>query len=99
MDKDRIAGIGKALKGNIKEAAGKVTGDQQLETDGKVGQGGGQDSERGRGIEGRGARRPQGPLTGPSRAPRGLRRGVFFCAAASRPAVAVILRNPSNRQG
>jgi uncharacterized protein YjbJ (UPF0337 family) len=36
MDKDRIAGAGKQLKGSIKEAAGKVTGDQKLEAEGKV---------------------------------------------------------------
>jgi uncharacterized protein YjbJ (UPF0337 family) len=36
MDKDRIAGAGKQLKGNIKEAAGKVSGDKKLETEGKV---------------------------------------------------------------
>jgi uncharacterized protein YjbJ (UPF0337 family) len=36
MDKDRIAGAGKQLKGNIKEAAGKVTGDKKLETEGKA---------------------------------------------------------------
>lgn len=36
MDKDRIAGAGKALKGKIKETAGKLTGDQKLQADGKV---------------------------------------------------------------
>jgi uncharacterized protein YjbJ (UPF0337 family) len=36
MDKDRIAGAGKQLKGNIKEAAGKVSGDKKLEAEGKV---------------------------------------------------------------
>jgi uncharacterized protein YjbJ (UPF0337 family) len=36
MDKDRIAGAGKELKGNIKEAAGKVTGDKKLETEGQA---------------------------------------------------------------
>ena len=36
MDKDRIAGAGKELKGNIKEAAGKLTGDKKLEGEGKA---------------------------------------------------------------
>jgi uncharacterized protein YjbJ (UPF0337 family) len=36
MDKDRVAGTGKKLKGNLKEAAGKVTGDKKLETEGKI---------------------------------------------------------------
>ena len=36
MDKDRIAGTGKQLKGSLKEAAGKVTGDKKLETKGEV---------------------------------------------------------------
>lgn len=36
MDKDRAAGIGHQVKGSIKEAAGKVTGDRKLEAEGKV---------------------------------------------------------------
>ncbi len=36
MDKDRTAGIGHQIKGSIKEAAGKVTGDKKLEAEGKV---------------------------------------------------------------
>jgi uncharacterized protein YjbJ (UPF0337 family) len=36
MNKDRIAGAGKQLKGNIKEAAGKLTGDKKIEAEGKV---------------------------------------------------------------
>ena len=35
MDKDRSAGIGHQVKGSIKEAAGKVTGDKKLEAEGK----------------------------------------------------------------
>jgi uncharacterized protein YjbJ (UPF0337 family) len=35
MDKDRSAGIGHQVKGAVKEAAGKVTGDKKLETEGK----------------------------------------------------------------
>jgi uncharacterized protein YjbJ (UPF0337 family) len=35
MDKDRIEGVAKQAKGNIKEAAGKVTGDAKLEAEGK----------------------------------------------------------------
>lgn len=36
MDKDRIEGTGNQLKGSIKEAAGKLTGDAKLETEGKA---------------------------------------------------------------
>ncbi len=36
MDKDRIAGASKQAKGAIKEAAGKLTGDDQTEAAGKV---------------------------------------------------------------
>jgi uncharacterized protein YjbJ (UPF0337 family) len=36
MDKDRIAGSAKVLKGSVKEAIGKITGDAKLETDGKA---------------------------------------------------------------
>jgi uncharacterized protein YjbJ (UPF0337 family) len=36
MDKDRINGATDQAKGSIKEAAGKVTGDTKLETEGKL---------------------------------------------------------------
>jgi uncharacterized protein YjbJ (UPF0337 family) len=36
MDKNRIEGIGKQMKGSVKEAAGKVTGDAKLEAEGKA---------------------------------------------------------------
>jgi uncharacterized protein YjbJ (UPF0337 family) len=36
MDNDRIKGMGDQAKGGIKEAAGKVTGDTKLETEGKM---------------------------------------------------------------
>jgi uncharacterized protein YjbJ (UPF0337 family) len=36
MDKDRIAGVAKQMKGHVKEAAGKVTGDAKLKADGKA---------------------------------------------------------------
>jgi len=36
MDKDRSAGIGHQVKGSVKEAAGKVTGDAKLEASGKA---------------------------------------------------------------
>jgi uncharacterized protein YjbJ (UPF0337 family) len=36
MDKDRIKGMGDQAKGGLKEAAGKVTGDTKLETEGKA---------------------------------------------------------------
>ena len=35
MDKDRVAGAAKELKGKIKEQVGKAVGDAKLETDGK----------------------------------------------------------------
>ena len=35
MDKDRTAGIGHQVKGSVKEAAGKVTGDKKLQAEGK----------------------------------------------------------------
>jgi uncharacterized protein YjbJ (UPF0337 family) len=36
MDKNRIVGSGKQIKGSIKEAVGKVVGDAKLQTDGKA---------------------------------------------------------------
>ncbi|HEX4292495.1 MAG TPA: CsbD family protein [Rhizomicrobium sp.] len=36
MDKDRIKGMGDQAKGAIKDAAGKVTGDSKLQTEGKT---------------------------------------------------------------
>jgi uncharacterized protein YjbJ (UPF0337 family) len=36
MDKDRIAGAAKEIKGSIKEAIGKATGDAKLTADGKA---------------------------------------------------------------
>jgi uncharacterized protein YjbJ (UPF0337 family) len=36
MDKDRTAGVGHQVKGSIKEAAGKVTGNDRLKAEGKV---------------------------------------------------------------
>ena len=38
MDKDRIEGAGKNIKGKIKEGVGKVTGDTKTEADGKADQ-------------------------------------------------------------
>ncbi|KXG86992.1 CsbD family protein [Agrobacterium bohemicum] len=35
MDKNRIEGAAKELKGTIKEAAGKLTGNKKLEAEGK----------------------------------------------------------------
>nr|WP_294544090.1 CsbD family protein [uncultured Rhodopila sp.] len=34
MDKDRIEGAGHEAKGNLKEAAGKVTGDKETQAEG-----------------------------------------------------------------
>lgn len=36
MDSDRIAGAAKQVKGAIKDAAGKVTGDEKLQAEGKA---------------------------------------------------------------
>lgn len=36
MDNDRIKGAAKEVKGTVKEAAGKVTGNDHLEREGKV---------------------------------------------------------------
>jgi len=36
MDKDRIEGVGKQVKGAVKDAAGKVTGDTKLQAEGKA---------------------------------------------------------------
>jgi uncharacterized protein YjbJ (UPF0337 family) len=38
MDKDRVEGSATQAKGHIKEAAGKVTGDTKLQTEGKADQ-------------------------------------------------------------
>jgi uncharacterized protein YjbJ (UPF0337 family) len=36
MDKDRIVGSAKEIKGSVKEALGKVTGDAKLQSDGRA---------------------------------------------------------------
>lgn len=36
MDKDRVEGVGHQIKGAVKDAAGKVTGDQKLQAEGKA---------------------------------------------------------------
>jgi len=36
MDKDRIAGSAKQVKGAVKQAAGKVVGDAKLESEGQA---------------------------------------------------------------
>lgn len=36
MDKDRVIGSAKVVKGKIKEAVGKAVGDSKLESEGKV---------------------------------------------------------------
>ena len=36
MDKDRIGGSAKEIKGSIKEAIGKVVGDAKLQSDGRA---------------------------------------------------------------
>lgn len=42
MDKDRIEGAAKELKGTIKEAAGKLVGNEKLQAEGKVDKAAGQ---------------------------------------------------------
>jgi uncharacterized protein YjbJ (UPF0337 family) len=36
MDKDRIEGAGKQIKGAVKEGVGKATGDEKLKNEGKA---------------------------------------------------------------
>ena len=36
MDKDRVEGAGHQAKGAVKEAAGKLTGDQKMQAEGKT---------------------------------------------------------------
>ena len=36
MDKDRVKGVGKEIKGSAKIAAGKVTGDAKLKAEGRA---------------------------------------------------------------
>jgi len=36
MDRDRIAGSAKVIKGTVKQAVGKMVGDAKLETDGQA---------------------------------------------------------------
>jgi uncharacterized protein YjbJ (UPF0337 family) len=36
MDKDRIAGAAKEIKGSVKETIGKAVGDGKLQSDGKA---------------------------------------------------------------
>jgi uncharacterized protein YjbJ (UPF0337 family) len=36
MDREHVKGVADKAKGAIKDAAGKVTGDKQLETEGKM---------------------------------------------------------------
>jgi uncharacterized protein YjbJ (UPF0337 family) len=36
VDKDRVIGAGKQIKGSIKESVGKVVGDAKLQVDGKA---------------------------------------------------------------
>ena len=36
MDKDRIVGSGKQIKGAVKQAVGKAVGDAKLESEGKA---------------------------------------------------------------
>lgn len=38
VDKDRVEGSAKNIKGNIKEGIGKLTGDEKLKTEGKADQ-------------------------------------------------------------
>ena len=39
MDKEHVKGAADKVKGAVKEAAGKVTGDKELETEGKIDEG------------------------------------------------------------
>ena len=37
MDKDRVAGLAKEIKGAVKEAVGKLVGDAKLQAEGRAG--------------------------------------------------------------
>lgn len=41
MDNDRIEGAAKQMKGQVKDAAGKLTGDSKLQAEGKADKAGG----------------------------------------------------------
>ncbi len=41
MDKDRVQGIGQQIKGAVKDAFGKVTGDSKTQAEGKADKAGG----------------------------------------------------------
>ena len=45
MDKDRTEGVGHQLKGALKEGAGKITGNEKLEAEGKIERAGGKVQE------------------------------------------------------
>ncbi len=45
MDKDRSAGVGHQVKGALKEGAGKITGNERVEAEGKVERAGGKVQE------------------------------------------------------
>jgi uncharacterized protein YjbJ (UPF0337 family) len=41
MDKDRVQGIGQQIKGAVKDAFGKITGDSKTQAEGKADKAGG----------------------------------------------------------
>jgi uncharacterized protein YjbJ (UPF0337 family) len=59
MDKDRIVGSAKEIKGAAKDVVGTLIGDAKLQADGKSRQGRGQASKPCWRRQGRGARRPE----------------------------------------
>ena len=70
MDKDRVIGSAKVIKGKVKEAVGKALGDAKLETEGKAEKiegkvqnavGGGRDKLRGRQLWGAAKQEPAWP--------------------------------------
>ncbi len=66
MDKERIKGSYEQAKGSVKEAVGKATGDEKLETEGKAGQGNRQDPECGRQRKGRSSREVTASIQSPA---------------------------------
>jgi uncharacterized protein YjbJ (UPF0337 family) len=36
MDEHRVKGVGKEIKGSVKDAAGKIIGDDKLQAEGKI---------------------------------------------------------------
>ena len=87
MDEDRIKGSMKQVKGAVKEAAGKVTGDAKLQSEGKADKVAGKISEHRRRRE----RRPTGQIVIGSAAPRSRRFKSNFPIEGSPEMVTILV--------